>query len=294
MSREILLQTTLKNPIKISGTGLHTGGQSSIQLKPAPAGAGIVFSSKEVLIPALTENVVDTKRSTTLGKNGVQIKTVEHLLSACRGLGVDNVSVDVEGADELPAFDGSSWPYVQALRQAGIIQISGQPKPVLEYQSKESFVFKSGLSSYKVLPGSKLTLGVSISFPKTPIGIQDYEYELSDSYAEEISKARTFCLESEVEALHQAGLAKGGNLSNTIVVGAQSFQCDEPLRYPNEFARHKILDLLGDLSLMGPGTYRFHALVFAPSHTNNWRFAQELRKRLTAPKEILEGLKTKI
>ncbi|MBI4668554.1 MAG: UDP-3-O-[3-hydroxymyristoyl] N-acetylglucosamine deacetylase [Elusimicrobia bacterium] len=274
------LQTTLKETIEISGTGIHTGFKSSLKLIPAPPASGIVFRSAGVDIPASLDNIIETQRSTTLGKNGTKIRTVEHLLSALRGLGVDNVLIEIDN-DETPVMDGSAWPFVQAIEKAGIVKQEKNFRTIWEYAKAEPFVFQTGLSSYKVLPKKGFSVSVSISFPDTVIGTQELEFNFNGSYAADISRARTFCLESDVERLRKAGLAKGGSLDNAIVVGKQKVYCHEPLRYKDEFVRHKILDFLGDLSLIACGDYHFHCAVFAPNHTANLLLAKELKKYLT-------------
>lgn len=275
-----LYQTTLRSELRFSGVGLHGGKPSSVILSPMSSGTGVQFQAGRVGVPALAEYVVDTKRGTTLGKGGVAIRTVEHLLSAIRGMGVDNVLIRITG-EEIPAMDGSAAVFAEAISKAGLqLMRARQPKPVWELGDDESFVLTTGLSSYKVFSSKALSMGVSISFPGTPIGLQDFEWRPRASYLKEVSRARTFCLASEVPALRQLGLAKGGDLSNTIVVGAQDYQSQEPLRYRDECVRHKVLDLVGDLSLLGPGDYRFACAAFAPSHTANFRLVQELRRRL--------------
>ncbi|MEK7287292.1 MAG: UDP-3-O-acyl-N-acetylglucosamine deacetylase, partial [Elusimicrobiota bacterium] len=269
MADHLQTQCTLKKTFGFSGVGLHSGRPAAVVFRPASANTGIVFCSGQNKIAAIHEHVIETQRGTTLGKNGIVVRTVEHVLSALNGMGVDNAYVDFEG-DEMPAMDGSAWPCVKAIRDAGLEEIPGSVKPVLHFGDQGSFVFTTGLSSYKVMPADRLILSVSISFPNTPIGVQDFGFVANGAYPEEISRARTFCLESDVPKLRAAGLAKGGSLANTIVVGTQSVQCEEPLRYKDEFVRHKILDLLGDLSLLGMGSYHFNCIAFAPSHTANW------------------------
>ncbi|MBI2070018.1 MAG: UDP-3-O-[3-hydroxymyristoyl] N-acetylglucosamine deacetylase [Elusimicrobia bacterium] len=273
-------QATLKDSVAVSGVGLHSGTKTTVELSPAPADTGIVFKSKGVSIPALVEHVIGTRRGTTLGVGDVAVHTVEHLLSAFRGLGVDNAFVDVDG-EEIPAMDGSAWAYIEAIGKAGVKIQENAVRPILEYARKESFVATIGLSSYKVLPWDAFKVSVSISFPGTLIGVQELEHCANGSYPSEIGRARTFCLESEVDELRRAGLAKGGSLDNTIVVGSQAVKVNEPLRYKDEFVRHKILDFFGDISLIGPGEYRFSCFAMAPSHKSNTEFIRRLREHLT-------------
>lgn len=272
-------QRTLARSLQFSGLGLHGGAGATVIFKPAPENSGIVFKLGDVIIPAKHEYVVETKRGTTIGRDGRSVRTIEHALSALRGMGVDNAIIEVDG-EEMPALDGSAWPYAEAIEKGGIVELPGSARLSWKLQPGEPFVFTTGLSSYKILPCDQWTLSASISFPNTPIGVQDLGFTANGSYAQEISRARTFCLESDVEKLRASGLAQGGSLANTIVVGTDRIQCEEPLRYKDEFVRHKILDLMGDLSLLGPGDYYFHVIAFAPSHTANWKLTQELSKRL--------------
>jgi len=272
-------QKTLKKPISFEGIGLHSGKATSIVINPAPANHGIIFKKNETLIPASVDYVSSTKRGTTLSKDNSSIQTVEHLLSALRGLGIDNALIQVDG-EEIPAMDGSAAKFTQAIAQAGIENLSAA-RSRWTYKTQKPFVFTLGNSSYKLLPSENLALSVSISYPNTPIGIQEAGFLSTENYAESIAKARTFCLESELAMILSNGLGQGGSLDNAIVVGAQNIQSSEPLRYKDEFVRHKILDLIGDLALIGSGEFCFNLSSFAPSHHGNVALARELKNKLT-------------
>lgn len=274
-------QTTLAQAAKINGIGLHTGTQSTLTMKPARADEGIYFVKNGVSVPALAEYVTETNRGVTLSRNGQDCRTVEHLLSALKGLQVDNALLELEG-EEVPALDGSAIGFVHALQKAGVTEIPGSACAVWRYEEKKSFLFQHRQSNYRLLKSPHLSLDVSLSFPNTAIGVQETSFILNgdENYAAEIAQARTFCLEEEIEALRQAGLALGGSLENAIVVGKTTIQSNRPLIYKDEFARHKLLDLLGDLSLLGSGIFLFNVAAFAPGHGSNFEFVKQLRKIL--------------
>lgn len=272
-------QTTIKRQGSLKGVGLHTGAPCAIRLAPAPANTGIVFIKEGVRIPALVEFVCESERCTTLILNGTVIKTVEHFLSALKGMSIDNCIIEVTG-EEMPAMDGSAKDFVSALKDVGIVSLD-TPRPMWEFKESKPFVFTLKNSSYKILPSKSLALSVSISYPNTPIGVQEIELTNLINYPEDFAPARTYCLENEVKSLFNSGLAKGGSLKNTIVVGKNGIKTEEPLRYRDEFVRHKLLDLLGDLSLLGLGEFCFNLSSFAPSHQTNVALVKMLREKLT-------------
>lgn len=277
-------QKTLKKPLRLNGVGLHGGKPCQVSLEPAPIDTGIIFAKDGTKIPAEANFVVSTNRGTSIGKDGVIIGTVEHLLSALKGLGVDNVLVSVEG-DEIPALDGSAKNFCEAILNTGL-ENQGALKTVWKYSQTKSYVFALGASTYKVGPSEKLTLSVTISYPNTPIGVQEVGLTGLEDYVSKVSAARTYCLEEEVEVIRGKGLGQGGNLKNNIVVRKNEFLTEEPLRYPDECVRHKALDLLGDLALLGPGDLCFNISSFAPGHHANVALVKELKKKLTVKKEL--------
>ena len=229
-------QTTVRKSIKLSGIGLHTGGAVQITISPAPGNSGIVLIKNGQTIPATVDQVKETIRGTTL--KGVTV--TEHLLAAAAGLGLDNLKIEVSG-DELPALDGSALPYVEALEQAGIVE-QAEPKNffVLDQPIK--------LSNLEALPFNGFKVNFMVDFPG--VGPQSYSFELSpEAFKKEIAPARTFGYLEEYDSLKQRGLARGASLENALVLGKNGYV--NPPRFPDELVRHKILDLIGDLALLG-------------------------------------------
>lgn len=266
-------QTTLARPVSKRGVGLHTGMESSVTLRPAEANAGIVFVSGAE-IPARAEHVVGTDRGTTLGLGEARVQTVEHLLAAIYGMGVDNVRVEVEGP-EVPACDGSAREWVALLEQAGR-RSQGQRRARGELR-ESVWVVEEGYWAM-ALPAERLGIAVGIDFPGTVVGRQAVWVELSAGrFAEELAPARTFAFLEELEGLRAAGLAKGGGAENAFGIGPEGYS--GPLRFPDEVVRHKALDLVGDLALCGS---RLAAQVIAvrPSHRGNVALARALAAAL--------------
>lgn len=238
-------QQTLRVPAVFRGVGLHTGQAAVVTISPAAVESGITFLLADgIEVPALAEYVVDTSRATVLGREGVTVSTVEHLLSALTGLGVTNAVISVEGP-EVPVLDGSALPFVRAIQEAGLLP---QGRPVREFRLPELHLAE-GESRLSFLPGEGFSVEVTIDF-RPPIGWQRFVGTLPpDRYEREIAPARTFGYLDEVEALRARGLAIGGSLENAIVFDANGPL--RPLRVADEPVRHKVLDLLGDLTLFG-------------------------------------------
>jgi len=248
----VIPQRTLEHPIRCSGIGLHSGRKVELILRPAPEDTGIVFRRKtlkgSIELPARAEHVVDTRMCTTLGTGKVRIATVEHLLSAMAGLGIDNAVIDVDGP-EVPIMDGSSAPFVFLIQCAGIRE-QKRPKKVMRILKRVSV--EEGNKMCAIYPAA----GFRVSY------LLDYEHPLlrsrrvqvdfcKQAYTREVSRARTFGFLHEIEALQKAGLALGGSLENAIVMDAFRVINEGGFRYEDECARHKILDTLGDLALAG-------------------------------------------
>ena len=247
-------QHTLKSEIGCSGTGLHTGETVSIRLIPAPANAGIVFrrtdaAARGVEIAARVDNIVEATLCSTLGTDdGIKVATVEHLMAALAGCGVDNAVVEVDGP-ELPIMDGSAAPFVFLIECAGIAA-QDAPRRVIEVlrQVKVS----AGEREASLSPAAGFSVGFEIDFDTGAIGKQDLYVKLvNGTFKGEISRARTFGFAEEVDQLRRMGLARGGSLDNAVVVRGNEILNEEGLRYDNEFVRHKILDCVGDLYLAG-------------------------------------------
>ncbi len=282
----MIKQRTLKNVIRAMGVGLHTGEKVYLTLKPAPINAGIVFRRVDldpvVEIPARTENVGDTTLSTTLVKDGVRVATVEHLLSAMAGLGVDNAIVDVS-ASEVPIMDGSSGPFVFLLQSAGIMEQEA-PKKFLRIKRKIEVSDGDKWVSLEPFDGFKVSFTLDYDHPVLKNSIQEAQLDFSTtSYVKEVSRARTFGFLSEYEWLKANNLALGGSLNNAIVLDDYRVINEDGLRYEDELVKHKILDAVGDLYLLGTGLIgSFRG--FKSGHTLN----NQLLKRLLAKKSAYE------
>ncbi|HZR10135.1 MAG TPA: UDP-3-O-acyl-N-acetylglucosamine deacetylase [Myxococcales bacterium] len=242
-------QRTFKQRAAVSGVGLHSGASVRLTLAPAPVDSGIVFTSRGVEIPAISQFVVDTNLNTSLGRGSVRIGTVEHLLAALSGCGIDNARIEVEGP-EIPIADGSSEPFVALIREAGIHE-QRAPRRYLMVRRPVTVSDEDKLARLSPARG-KFAIQYTIDFHHPLISDQSYSLEVTEkSFQKDIARARTFGFKRDVEHLHRAGLARGGSLDNAVVVDDFNILNPEGLRYPDEFVRHKILDALGDLSLIG-------------------------------------------
>lgn len=250
------LQTTLKHPVTCSGIGLHSGKTVAMRLLPAGADHGIVFVRSDVErkhshVPARYDLVADTRMGTTLrNKHGVSIATVEHLMAALWGMGIDNAAIEID-APEVPIMDGSSEPFIQLLEAAGVAKLS-VPRRILRVLREVEV--SEGLSTARVAPyeGEDFgcSLDIEIDFDHALIRRQRAVYDFSGvTFKQALGSARTFCFAHEVEALQAAGLARGGSLANAIVLGKEGILNEEGLRFNDEFLRHKALDCVGDLFL---------------------------------------------
>jgi UDP-3-O-[3-hydroxymyristoyl] N-acetylglucosamine deacetylase len=254
MHAAMLKQRTLKTLIKASGVGLHTGQKVRISLRPAPPDTGIVFRRVDlpspVDIPARAELVGEARLASTLIKDGAKVHTVEHLMSALNGLGVDNVFVDID-APELPILDGSASPFALLVQQAGIEE-QGAPKRFLRV--KKVVEVKEGDKWARLEPydGFRLSFSIEFRHPAIERTTQAVTVDFANtSYLKEIARARTFGFMNEVEELKGSGLALGGGLENAVLLDDQGVLNADGLRFADEFIRHKLLDAIGDLYLMG-------------------------------------------
>lgn len=248
-----MYQKTLRAPCTIKGMGLHTGEKTAITLMPAPVDTGIVFTSmsqgRQVEIPAHHENVVGTTLSTTLGKDGVEIWTVEHLMAALTGLEIDNCQVRVDGP-EIPAVDGSAQPFVSRIMEVGR-HLQPAPRRYLKILAPVVVEDDERISAF--YPAMTPTYSFMIDFDHQAIQTQSYKVRLNaQSFVSQLSKARTFGFMEDVENLKRNGFARGAGLDNAVGLGGDgSVLNPEGLRYQDEFVRHKLLDAVGDLSLFG-------------------------------------------
>ena len=250
----MLKQRTLKNAIRATGVGLHTGEKVELTLRPAAPDTGIVFRridlDQPVTIAATPFNVGDTRLSTTLVNGDVRVSTIEHLLSAFAGLGIDNAYVDLAAA-EVPIMDGSAAPFVFLLQSAGIEE---QPKAKRFIRIKRPVEVRDGDKFARFTPydGFKVNFSIEFDHPAFQARSNQAEIDFSTaSFVRELSRARTFGFLRDIEALRQQNLALGGSLDNAVVVDEYRILNEEGLRYEDEFVRHKILDAIGDLYLLG-------------------------------------------
>ena len=250
----MLLQRTLKASIKTTGVGLHTGARVELALRPAAPDTGVVFHRVDlvppVAIPADARHVGDTRLSSTLKHQGTSISTVEHILSALAGLGIDNLHIDVAGP-EIPIMDGSAGPFVFLLHSAGIVE-QDAPKRYLRILAPVEVADGDKWARFDPFNGFKLDF--TIDFPHPVFGSENRHVIIDfaeHSYVKEVARARTFGFVQDVEAMRAAGLALGGSLQNAVVLDEFRVLNAEGLRYDNEFVKHKVLDAIGDLYLLG-------------------------------------------
>ncbi|MEW5009737.1 UDP-3-O-[3-hydroxymyristoyl] N-acetylglucosamine deacetylase [Cycloclasticus sp. 46_83_sub15_T18] len=250
----MIKQRTLKNVIRATGVGLHSGEKVYLTLRPAGVNVGIVFRridfDEPVVIPAKAENVGDTQLSTTLIQDGVRVSTVEHLLSAIAGLGIDNIYIDLSAA-EVPIMDGSAGPFVFLLQSAGIEEQNAAKRYI---RIKKEVRIEDGDKWASFVPFEGFKVGFSIEFehPVFKSRVQEACIDFSStSFVKEISRARTFGFMKDIEMLRERNLALGGSMDNAIVVDDFRVLNEDGLRYEDEFVKHKILDAIGDLYLLG-------------------------------------------
>ncbi|MGH6661022.1 MAG: UDP-3-O-acyl-N-acetylglucosamine deacetylase [Rhodospirillales bacterium] len=255
-------QRTLKSSVSCVGVGLHSGKPASLTLQPAAIDAGIVFKRTDIggaAIPAKWDHVVDSRMCTTIGDgNGVAIGTVEHLMAALAGCGIDNAVVEVDGP-EVPIMDGSAQPFVAMVAAAGVVNQDASRRVI---RVLKTVSVEAGNSQARLSPGLCLSLDVAIDFASGAVAKQSLSIGVvNGSFARELAGARTFGFLQEVEKLWAAGLAKGGSLDNAVVVSGDKVLNQEGLRFDDEFVRHKILDAVGDLYLAGaPIIGNFHGV----------------------------------
>lgn len=248
----MLSQRTVKSLVHGQGIGLHSGELATFRILPAPPDTGLRFirtDKNDHEIPAHAAFVVDTRLATTLGKEGVTVSTVEHLIAALFGLGVDNAYIEVDGP-ELPILDGSAQPFVDLIREAGGTVAQRRPKKFLVV--RRPVTVGDGDKWARLEPATCFRLKATIEFNHPLVNRQSYEMSLSDTgFVRHIARARTFGFAKDVEAMHRAGLARGGSLDNAVVIDDYSVRNPDGLRFPDEFVRHKLLDAIGDLALLG-------------------------------------------
>ncbi len=252
----MIRQRTLKNVIRATGVGLHSGEKVYLTLRPAPVNTGVVFCrtdlDPQVEIPAKAPLVSDTTMNTSLSKDGVRVATIEHLMAALAGMGIDNVYIDVS-APEIPIMDGSAGPFVFLLQSAGIVEQSAAKRFI---RIKHAVEVRDGDKWVRFDPfdGFKVTMTISFDHPAFKGRSQHTELDFSTaSFVKEVSRARTFGFLSQVEAMHARNLGLGASMDNAIVIDDYRVLNEDGLRYEDEFVKHKVLDAIGDLYLLGSG-----------------------------------------
>ncbi len=244
-------QTTLAQPIEISGTGLHTGVAVNLTLRAAPPNTGYIFVRTDLdnfEIPASIEYVSHCSYATTLMRKGVVLSTCEHLLAALRGAGVDNCFIELDNI-EIPIMDGSSENFLEDIERVGITE---QDAPRRFLKVLETIAYQDGDRKMSIEPSNACAVECAIDFPHPLINQQTLQFTLENgSFGREIGSARTFGFTREIETLRKANLALGGSLDNAIVLTDDGMLNEQPLRYPDEFVRHKTLDIIGDFALLG-------------------------------------------
>ncbi|MCL6583588.1 MAG: UDP-3-O-acyl-N-acetylglucosamine deacetylase [bacterium] len=296
----ISYQRTIREKISCSGIGLHSGEKTKITLFPAEPDSGIRFRrtdvpGKDVLIEASYRNLATVNYATTLSKDGYRVQTVEHLLSALAGLGIDNLLIEIDSG-EVPIMDGSAAPFVFLIQEAGVVE---QPVPRKYIKIKKTIQVGTGDKFIKITPAKEFEVTYTIHFDHPLINTQQAHYVISEAtFIRRISRARTFGFLHETQKLREAGLIKGGSLNNAIVVGDYHI-LNGGLRLEDEFVCHKIIDFLGDISLLGrpiighvtayKAGHGLHALLvqeIAP-YIHKWEFIPELEEKPTFSESIL-------
>lgn len=294
-------QHTLSRSYKFWGKGLHTGCYSHMRVKPAPADTGIVFvrADSNVTIPATAENVSSTARSTTISSGRTSVRTIEHVLSALTGLGVDNAIIEIDNK-EVPILDGSARLYVEEMGKDPLVE-QDKERRFIEIDHELLIENKKTGSWVKVTPADEPSVDITIDFNSHVLGIQKAHWDLSTDYVNGIGPCRTFCFLHEIQHMASLGLVKGGDVENAIVivekpvcerkmvrmaksfgqpqlsVTPQGYLSNLELRFPDECGRHKLLDIMGDLRLAG-GYIKARIEAYKPGHSINTQAAVEIRK----------------
>ena len=279
-------QQTIKRPVTFAGTGIHTGNKVNMTWKPAPVDHGIKFvrmdlDSRPVIEPHIC-NVGDTTRWTTISSNGAVIHTVEHILAALTGSGIDNLLIELD-ANEPPVGDGSAKAFVDLIEEAGIQPQEGkrevfQPQEIIHVEAGESFAI--------ILPSDHLRVSCTIHFGKPGLDAQYLSLAIEpETFTAQLAGARTFAFYDEIQFLMDKGLIKGGSLENAMLIRGDTLLATEPLRYRDEFVRHKILDIIGDLTLLGR-PLAAHIVVVRPGHGLNAEITKALAKLVEKTKQV--------
>lgn len=270
-----LQQRTLAHPVSCSGLGVHSGKKVNLTVKPAPINHGIQFVRTDLpdcpKIPSHFNNVIDTSLATVIGCDGCIVSTIEHLMASFAGLSIDNALVELDNY-ELPIMDGSAAPFTEMILSAGI---KSQIGPKCFFVIKQPIILKDGEKSVTAYPASNFKITYTIEFPHPLIKKQTFSLDVSDvTFEKEICEARTFGFFQEVEYMKRLGLGRGGSLENAVVIGKDSVMNEGGLRFPDEFVRHKILDCIGDFSLLGMPILG-HIVINRSGHEFNHAFLKK-------------------
>jgi len=275
-------QRTIAKEIRLQGIGLHTAKHATLTFKPAQADSGISFVRIDLpdrpVIKACIDNAIPQPRSprrTCLGRDGAHVYTIEHLMAALLGLGIDNIEVEIDN-EEVPGLDGSSLNFLEALTKAGI---SEEDKPRAYYSIKEPIIIEEPGASIIALPSTDFKISYTLSYAHPLLKAQFIEINLSpEIFKQELAAARTFCLESEANDLQQQGFGQGANYENTLVLGKDGV-IKNKLRFTDEFVRHKVMDLLGDLYLVGQ-PIKGHIIALKSGHALNLKLARKIKQQI--------------
>ncbi|GMW01984.1 MAG: 3-hydroxyacyl-[acyl-carrier-protein] dehydratase FabZ [Candidatus Hydrogenedentota bacterium] len=273
-------QKTIARDVSFSGIGLHTGNLTTITFKPAPVNSGITFYRVDLpgrpAIKADVDNVVDVSYGTTIGADGAIVHTVEHVLAAVAGLSIDNLDIEVD-ANETPVGDGSAEPFMSTLQKAGVVEQDAERNYI---KVEHPVYYKNGEVTLSVLPADELRITMTIAFDHVSIGTQYATYTISpETFAKDIAPARTFGFLRDAKMLQERGLIKGVSLENAVAIGDESILNDS-LRFPDEFVRHKILDLIGDMYLLGRPV-KGHVVGVKSGHASHILFSKEIKKSVS-------------
>ena len=285
----VLNQQTLNRAANFSGTGLHNGNRVNMAILPAAGNTGLIFRRTDLdgkpEVEAKVENISVTQRSTTLTKGNVKIQTVEHVLAALVGLGVDNAVIELD-ANEPPIADGSSRDFTQIIKAAGLKEL---PEKKEFITLKEPIELRAGDTLMTVFPDEQFKITCTSTDKKNRF-TQFYSTEVTPkTWEKELSHARTFVFFEELEYLFKNGLIKGGSLESAIVIRDDAVLTTEPLRYPEEFVRHKIIDIIGDLALLGK-TLKAHVVAVRPGHAANCELAKKILEQVNRPLRVAQAL----
>jgi UDP-3-O-[3-hydroxymyristoyl] N-acetylglucosamine deacetylase/3-hydroxyacyl-[acyl-carrier-protein] dehydratase len=281
------MQRTIAKPVSFEGVGLHTGERGCVTFRPAPADSGVRFvradlaGRPEVLVrPENARFDPDAGRRTILESGAVQVHTMEHILAAVAGLGIDNLSIDINSMEAPEPADGSAAPIAALLHGAGVVEQNRPKRPIKV--TKPVRWSENGIE-LMATPYDGLKLSFTIDYDNPVVGRQEFTIDIDDrSFTEQVAPARTFVLERDIEALRRAGWIKGGRIESAVVVGEERILNPEPLRFPDEFVRHKVLDLLGDLFLLGRPLLG-HVRAVRSGHQSHVAFVKHLKETLPLP-----------